>query len=190
MISFLSACGGDGDDGIDTSTDFTFDASPESAYTQIDRHGAVEAGTVAIAGASGLGIAPIRDVYNAANPVIDAQGTFVGVITQSVNFFHAALDDDLRGAGLIPATTAVSLAQAAPVVVPDVIRFDPTKTNRYPNGRKLTDPVVDITVAAILLDLSQGGQTVETLADIPLNPPANDKSFKSSFPFLADPTLP
>lgn len=180
---------GCGDGGSDES-DFVFATDAPSAYTQIDRHAAVEAGTVGIAASAGLGIAPVRDAYNASNPEEDAAGRWVGEITTSVKALHSVLDDDLVGAGLVPASVATSLAQAGPVIVPDVIRYNPDLPTSYPNGRKLTDQVVDLTVAAAVLDLSQGGQTLRTLADLPLNPPANDKAFKSKFPYLAAPHTP
>ncbi len=183
LSSGLISCGS----GDDNETGFVFATDAPSAYTQIDRHAAVEAGTVGIAATAGLGIAPVRDQYNASNPVEDAAGRWVGEITTSVTALHSVLDDDLTGAGLIPASAATSLDQAAPVIVPDIIRYNPDQPTSYPNGRKLTDPVVDITLAATLLDLGQGGQTINTLANLPLNPAGNDVSFKSSFPYLADP---
>lgn len=190
-VSSLLACGGGGGgDGIDQSSDFSFSSDGPENYTLADRHGAVEAGTVGIAASAGLGQAPVRNLYNVSNPAEDATGKWVGEITKSVTFLHAALDDDLRGAGLVPASLATSLAQAGPVLVPDVIHYNPDKPTSYPNGRKLTDQVVDLTIAAALLDLSQGGQTLRTLADLPLNPPKNDVDFKSDFPFLADPHAP
>lgn len=186
MLSFLLACNSGGDD-LDTSTEFAFATDAPSAYTQIDRHGAVEAGTVGIAASAGLGQAPVRNLYNASNPIEDAQGMWVEEIIKSVTDLHAALDDDLRAAGLVPASIATSLAQAGPVLVPDVIRYNPDLPSSYPNGRLLTDQVVDLTIAAALLDLSAPGQTLRTLADIPLNPAANDVEFESSFPYLAAP---
>lgn len=192
VVSSLLACGGGGgdDNGFDQSNDFTFATEGPEAYTLADRHGAVEAGTVGIAAAAGLGQAPVRNLYNVSNPLEDASGKWVGEITKSVTFLHGALDDDLRAAGLIPASLPTSLAQAGPVLVPDVIHYNPDLPTSYPNGRNLTDQVVDLTIAAALLDLSQGGQTIRTLADLPLNPPANDVAFKSNFPYLADPHSP
>jgi len=156
---------------------------------QTDRHGAVEAGTVGIAAASGLGLnmrdIGIRDEYNASNPQEDAAGMWLAEISNSVSVLHGALDDDLTGLGLTPATLDKSLAQAGPVIVPDTIKFDPSKPAAYPNGRTLTDQVVDITVAAALLDLSV--HPLSFLADLPLNPAANDVPFKGEFPYLADP---
>ena len=182
--------GGSSNNTIDTSTEFSFATDAPTAYTQIDRHGAVEAGTVGIAAAKGLGIAPVRNLYNASNPVEDATGKWVPEITKSVTDLHAALDDDLIALGLTPASISKALAQAGPVLVPDVIHYNPDQPTSYPNGRKLTDQVVDITIAAAMLDLSVPGQTLRTFADLPLNPAANDVSFKGSFPFLADPHSP
>jgi len=168
---------------------YVFDTTPFDSYTQTDRHGAVEAGTVGIAVASGLGLngedIAIRDDYNASTPEDDAAGDWVPEISASVGILHMVLDDDLTDAGLTPASNATSLAQAGPVIVPDTIKYNPAQPTGYPNGRALTDPVVDITVAAALLDLSVHG--LSTLADLPLNPPENDVPFKTAFPYLADP---
>ncbi len=170
---------------------WAFADDPFDAYTQIDRHGAVEAGTAGIAAAQGLGLKPgsditIRDAYNKSNPVEDVGGMWVPEITKSVMFFHGALDDDLMGLGLVPATVDEAIAQAAPVIVPDAIKYDPTMPTSYPNGRKLTDPVVDLTLAAVMLKLGPN-QPLTFFADLPLNPPANDVAFKTEFPYLADP---
>ena len=179
-----SGSGGGGNAG------YAFDTTPYDDYKQTDRHAAVEAGTVGIAAASGLGLngedIEIRDAYNASNPVEDADGKWVSQISASLTALHGALDDDLTAAGLKPATLDQSLAQAGPVIVPDTIKFDPSKPVAYPNGRALTDQVVDITVAAALVDLSNG-TPLSVLADLPLNPPANVVPFKTAFPYLADP---
>ena len=58
-------------------------------------------------------------------------------------------------------------------------------TNRFPsgfpNGRRLEDEVVDITLAVVLLDLS-----VHSVTDlVGLNPTANDRPFPVTFPYLA-----
>ena len=87
---------------------------------------------------------------------------------------------------LVPASFDETIAQAGPVIIPDTIKYDPTKPTAYPNGRKLEDPVVDITLAAVLLKLG-GNQPLDILAKLPLNPPANDKPFLAEFPYLAAP---
>ncbi|MCY1057479.1 DUF4331 family protein [Nannocystis sp. SCPEA4] len=172
---------------------FVFPTDPPEAYTQIDRHGAVEAGTAGIAASQGLGLNPgsdiaIRDDYNASNPAEDAAGMWLGEIGASVTFFHDAFDDDLMMLQLVPATVDETIAQAGPVIVPDTIKYDPNMPTGYPNGRALTDPVVDITLAAVLLKLGPQ-QPVTLFADLPLNPPENDVPFQAEFPFLAPPHL-
>ncbi len=170
---------------------FIFPTDPYEAYTQIDRHGAVEAGTAGIAAAQGLGFKmgsdiTIRDAYNASNPVDDAAEMWLGEIAKSIMFFHGALDDDLVGFKLVPASFEETVAQAGPVILPDTIKYDPSKPTAYPNGRKLEDPVVDITLAAVLLKLGPG-QPLDTFANLPLNPTANDVPFLAEFPYLAPP---
>lgn len=191
LVLSASGCGGSGGDGdgLSTSTDFNFDTSAPSAYTQIDRHGAVEAGTVGIGGQFGFDAPAIRSIYNQANPAIDATGRFVPDIQASVVFFLGALTDDLTGLGLVPATVEKSLAQAGPVLVPDTIKLDPTQPVGYPNGRNIEDPEVDRTLAAALLDLSAPGQGLTAL-DGALNPTNDGSQLKPRFPFMGDPIRP
>ena len=73
----------------------------------------------------------------------------------------------------------------AGLIVPDTLTLDLSGTSGFPNGRKLSDPVIDATLAVIFLDLDTHSAT--TLAGLPLNPPSNDVAFQSSFPFLAPP---
>lgn len=83
---------------------------------------------------------------------------------------------------VIPGTGGVTVAGA---VVPDTLTLNLAAASGFPNGRKLADPVIDVTLAVIFLDLTKNG--AGTLAGLPLNPPANDLSFPASFPFLAGP---
>jgi len=196
--------GADGGGGEGGSVDaFVFLTDSPDAYTQIDRHGAVEAGTAGILGPEGLGLddgsdVSLRDDYNASNPEEDLEGRWVSDIGDSVAFFHDALDADLTALSLDVATDEETLAQAAPVIVPDTIKYDPSQPTGYPNGRALTDQVVDITLAAVLLDLANPSQSLRTFADLDLdpddpdnvtglNPPANDVEFEDEFPYLAPP---
>ena len=78
--------------------------------------------------------------------------------------------------------TGLTVAQ---LVIPDSLKLDLNAPSGFPNGRTLTDPVIDVTLAAIFLNLSKNGPA--TLANLPLNPPANDKPFLSTFPYLAPP---
>jgi hypothetical protein len=72
-------------------------------------------------------------------------------------------------------------------VVPDTLKIDFSRPPGFPNGRLFTDPVVDMTLAVILLDLTK--HPVRTLANVPLNPaPGNDgAAFRTSFPYFAPP---
>ena len=164
-----------GADGADAGG-FAFRADPESAYTVVDRLGMPAINTAVITS---------KDDYNAATPTDDANGDFVAEITANVDALHQALDDDLTGAGLTPCATADCVAAAAPLVVPDTLSIDRTSPPGFPNGRLLSDPVVDVTLALVLLDLGStdgcGGEacTVTTLADLPLSPPANDVDYLS-----------
>lgn len=71
----------------------------------------------------------------------------------------------------------------ADLVVPDTLTMNLSATSGFPNGRKLADPVIDVTLAVIFLDLSVHG--AGTLAGLPLNPPENDVAFRNGFPYLA-----
>jgi hypothetical protein len=80
---------------------------------------------------------------------------------------------------MIPGT-GFTVAQA---VVPDTLTINLDAPSGFPNGRRLQDPVIDTTLAVIFLDLTT--HAPDTLAKLPLNPPANDVSFRTGFPYLA-----
>jgi hypothetical protein len=152
---------------------FVFSTDEPSAFSQIDRH-AMPAINVALI--------TDKDAYNMAGP--GATADFVDDMTASVTAFHAALDDDIIAATLVPCAVDVCMGQAAPLVVPDTIKIDTSMTSGFPNGRRLADPVMDVTLAVLLLDLSMNGQTVTSLVGV-LNPAANDVEFGTAFPYVA-----
>lgn len=80
---------------------------------------------------------------------------------------------------VIPGTTTT----VASLVVPDTLTIDLSAPSGFPNGRRLTDPVIDVTLAVIFLKLSV--HSPATLANVPLNPAANDVPFRTAFPYLA-----
>jgi hypothetical protein len=80
---------------------------------------------------------------------------------------------------VIPGTTS----SVASLVVPDTLTLNLAGTSGFPNGRRLTDPVIDVTLAVIFLKLSTHAPT--TLANVPVNPTANDIPFRTAFPYLA-----
>lgn len=179
-----AGCAEDGDGGTDdgdtaadageTEADDAFDIAedPASAYTRVDRLGMPGVATALITD---------KDAYNAGDPTDD--GSFVAEITAAVETFHAALDDDVMGAGLTPCAPADCVTAAAPLVVPDTIQIDASMPSGFPNGRRLDDPVMDVVLGLLMLDLQ--AHPVTTFAELPLNPPANDKAFPDAFPYLA-----
>lgn len=154
-----------------------------ASYTRIDRMGMPAVATALITS---------KQNYNEADPADDAAGDFVPEIVDHLTTLHNALDDDLTGLGLTPATVNEAAAQGAPLVVPDVITVDTNAAPGFPNGRRLTDTVIDITLAVLLLDVnglgdSNGPHPVTALVGV--NPTANDKTFSMTFPYLATPHL-
>lgn len=82
---------------------------------------------------------------------------------------------------MIPGT-GITVAEA---VVPDTLTLNLSAPSGFPNGRQLADPVIDVTLAVIFLNLATNGPT--TLAALPLNPSANDVPLRADFPYLAPP---
>ena len=83
---------------------------------------------------------------------------------------------------VIPGTGGTTVAGA---VVPDVLTLNLAAASGFPNGRRLPDPVIDVTLNVIFLDLTR--VSAGTLAGVPVNPPANDMPFRTTFPYLAAP---
>ena len=84
----------------------------------------------------------------------------------------------------VPGTNGKTLRT---LIVPDTLKLDFALPSAFPNGRDLDDKVIDITLAMLFLDFTITGQSTSTFANLPLNPPANDKPFSDTFPFLAPP---
>ena len=160
---------------------FFFATDPASSYTRVDRMGMPAIATAVISS---------KDAYNQDDPITDVTGKWATEITANVQGLHTALDDDLAGLNLQPCATNTCVTQAAPIVIPDVLTLDLTQPSAFPNGRRLTDPVMDITLAVILLDLNANNQTASLFANLPLNPPANDVAFSNAAPYLAAPHTP
>lgn len=83
---------------------------------------------------------------------------------------------------VIPGTGGLTVAGA---VIPDTVTINLDAPSGFPNGRRLQDPVIDVTLAILFLDLATHG--ADTFARLPLGPAANDRPFLADFPFLAAP---
>jgi len=178
--------GTDPGDGDGDGDDFAFATDAPSAYARVDRMGMPAVATAVITS---------KDAYNSADPIDDGDGDFVAEIVANVTALHEALDDDLTGAGLEPCAASDCVDTTAPFVVPDTLQIDPGAPSGFPNGRRLGDPAMDVTLALVLLDVvdgvcGEGACSVTTLASLPLNPSANDLAFSESFPFLPAPHAP
>lgn len=163
--------------------DFAFSDVAFEDYTRVDRSGMPAIATALIES---------DDAYNAANPTDDVAGSFVPEIVASLNFVHGALDSQLMDLGLTPCTvedgTGTCVQFAAPLIIPDTMSINTENPAGFPNGRMLADPVIAVTLAVALLELT-GDPAPHTAVDLVgvVNPPANDLEFNTEFPFLADP---
>ncbi len=88
------------------------------------------------------------------------------------------INQTLNGiAGVPPGTRVIDL------IIPDTVTIYPDRPIGFPNGRLLSDPVVDLTLAVILLDVNRPGQNAGSIAALPLNPPQATKPPLATFPF-------
>lgn len=188
------------DSTTEGSGPFEFDPTPLEDCIQVDRVGFPTVN-------SSLNLLGDKDAYNESSPSADANFMFVDEIAESLETLHlgapgmqaadnTGLDDDLLALALTPCTTPPLPMdscddQAVPYVMPDVLELQMGEPSGFPNGRLLEDPVMDIVLAIILLELSEHPITLFTDLDQDgtpgpsLNPLANDLPFESDFPYLA-----
>ena len=130
-----------------------------------------------------------RDALNRGDPANDGRD-FAGMLTvgpqsNSLRNIHFKIGPALRALGLTPCSTemvtpptsnaqvdiSTCVAQAAPVILPDVITYDLSAAPGWPNGRGFDDPVVDRLLSAALLRISGPSppHTLNTLVGV-INP--------------------
>jgi hypothetical protein len=196
-----------GPSGGDVCGTVNFNLTPAAMFTRVDRMG-MPAVSTALVGAAR------KNPFNDGDPAGDM--SFAGDFITSLTGLHAALDDDLARANLTACsmTTMVGglpecLGQTfapgrtvASLVVPnDVLRLDLGASAGFPNGRRLQDPVIDVTLSVLLLRINSAAPgtcgmapcSPTTLAGLPLNPPRNDVAmgtFPDTFPYLHPPHTP
>jgi hypothetical protein len=171
---------GDGDGDGDPPDPIVYPDNPPEDYARVDRMGMPAIATAVISGMN-------KDAYNAANPPDDVALDFAPDIIASIAGLHDALDDDLMMASLIDCDNDVCLAQAQPHVIPDTLKINLEAPAGFPNGRGLTDQVIDVTLALILLDLGPMGMGQTPASLVGTNPTENDVDFLADFPYLAPP---
>jgi hypothetical protein len=171
---------------------FDFRTDPIEAFTRVDRMGMPAVSTALVSN---------KNVYNDGDPTDDAALMYATEMLTNLGGLHMALDDDLEDAMLTPCSMAPAtpgdlppcVAQpvaaggptVASLVIPDTLKIDPSMPAGFPNGRRLSDPVIDVTLAVILLDMTV--HNPGTLAAVPINPGMNDREFSTTFPYLASP---
>lgn len=196
-----------GPSGDNVCGSVNFNVLPAAMFTRVDRMGMPAVSTALVGSAR-------KNAYNDQDPAMDMG--FAADFIASLTALHTALDDDLARANLTACsmTTMVGglpecLGQTfapgrtvASLVVPnDVLRLDLGATAGFPNGRKLADPVIDVTLAVLLLRVNSaapgtcgmGTCSPGTLAALPLNPPRNDVAggaFTDTFPYFHPPHAP
>ena len=149
-----------------------------------------------------------RDALNRGDPANDARD-FAGLLTvgpqsNSLRNIHFKLGPTLRALGLTPCSTETAtppatnanvdistcVAQAAPVILPDVITYNLGAPAGWPNGRGFDDPVVDRLLSAALLRISGTSppHNINTLVGV-INPVRDETGLPSSatFPHMRAP---
>jgi hypothetical protein len=187
--SGAGVCGGPG-----------FRSEAADAYTRVDRMGMPAVSTALVSSS-------MKNAYNDADPTDDATLMFAGELIANLTAIHGALDDDLTGAGLSPCSMTETIdglpacvgqevaagVSVASLVIPDTLQIDPAADAGFPNGRALPDPVIDVTLGVILLELTSGtcgGEPCGAGSLVGTNPTANDVAFLDAFPYLAPPHTP
>jgi len=123
----------------------------------------------------------------------DAPDTYTRVDRSGMPAVSTALIASKDAYNLTPCTyvgdgTGTCAAAAVPLIIPDTLKINTAADAGFPNGRKLADPVIGVTLAVALLELT-GETPPHTATDLVgvLNPAANDKELPAAFPFLAAP---
>ncbi len=197
MMDARMHCPHAGPTGDNVCGSLSFRTDPPAMYRRVDRMGMPAVSTALLPSAR-------KNAYNDVTGRTD-MGTFVPDMVATLTGLHTALDRHLMAAGLTPCSMTTLVgglpeclgqsyatgATVASLVVPDdAILVTPATMAGFPNGRRLQDPVIDVTLAVLLLRLGTGtcGMGMcspATLASVPLNPSHNESAFLDSFPYLA-----
>jgi hypothetical protein len=141
--------------------------------SRIDRMGIPAINTALIPSAQ-------KDNFNQGDPINDA-ANFRATAKTTIDTLRGAVDKlfgpsfPQNGGPLGP----LNSDQVAAALIPDVVTIDFSKPLAFPNGRQLSDDVID---TALGLVLNRGG--AKGISD---GVNANDKAFSNTFPYLADP---
>jgi hypothetical protein len=112
-----------------------------------------------------------KTFYNESRPV-DDQARFRGEVVDTLRVLHGLND----GSGDNPADDEAKVQGLADILLPDILTYDTASSAGFLNGRKLADDVIDAELALV----TEGAVTTDCV-------PANDKQFRTAFPYLAGP---
>lgn len=156
--SFVAACG---------------EKNTPRNFMRVDRMAIPAVNTVFIADAN-------KDDFNVAVPSND-----VTAYKTTVQTVITSLRTAVNAVSGFPAEdgSGISAADLSGVLIPDVVTIDFSKTVAFLNGRRLEDDVVD---AAVGLTLNRGN-VLGGGAGVGDAINANDKTFLTTFPYLAAP---
>ena len=121
----------------------------------------------------------MKDAFNRGNPGTDA-ASFQATGKATIDTLRGAVDAVLNSPvgqqddGPLGDLTSEQVAMA---LIPDIVTVDFSKDVVFPNGRRLTDDVIDTALQLVLNRTAGITDAVNT----------NDKAFGTAFPYLADP---
>lgn len=148
-------------------------ASTDNGSGQLDRMGIPAINTV-FSNTDGE-----KDTFNKGAPATDV-ASYLSTVTTRTQGLRDAVDAVLNGPvgpednGPLGNLTA---AQVAGALIPDIVTINFANPVQFPNGRQLTDDVIDV---ALKLVLNRNAGITDAIS-------ANDKTFGTTFPFFADP---
>lgn len=141
--------------------------NPNANYIQTERMAIPALNTVLIVGDQN------KDDYNTADPANDGS-VYTSVAIARLDGLRAAVGavagfpaEDMPG---------ISSAALASILIPDVVTINFANPVVFPNGRQLSDDVID---AALKLVLNRQHPAISDAID------ANDRAFSATFPYLA-----
>ena len=142
-------------------------------FSQVDRMGIPTINTVLIPTTS-------KNTFNNADPANDI-GAYSNIVANTITTLRNAVG----GVSGFPAEDSPGIAAAnlAAILIPDVVTIDFSNPVTFPNGRRLEDDVVDAAVGLVL----NRGNVLGGGAGVSDGINANDRTFSSTFPYLAPP---
>ncbi|HYM82116.1 MAG TPA: DUF4331 family protein [Candidatus Limnocylindria bacterium] len=137
---------------------------PPVTFTQFDRMAIPAINTALIPSAQ-------KNAFNAGSPATD-QASYSATALASINALRAAMST------FQPPEDSPGIAASAVVaiVIPDIVTVNFANTLQFPNGRQLTDDVIDVELG-LILNRAAASDDID----------ANDRTFLSTFPYLAAP---